>query len=282
MTDQKPYYQAPYDADQTITSKSVRYGFFGSQGGVSQGLYNSLNCGMGSDDAPQDIAQNRAIAAASIGADVQKMASLYQIHSADVVTISDAEMISYHTQADNPKADNPKAGRPKADGLVTALPNIALSILTADCTPLLFYDEGSGVIGACHAGWRGAASGVIENTVSSMCALGALPATITCLIGPTIAKASYQVGADMRDEVIALAPHATPFFEADIASAGHYLFDLPAFAAACAGRADVQNIYDLARDTYSESDRFFSHRRATHQRLNDTGRQIAIIHRKPS
>ena len=271
MTDQNPYYQAPYDADQAIAPKSVRYGFFGSQGGVSQGLYKSLNCGMGSDDTPQDIAQNRAIAAASIGADVQKMASLYQIHSADVVTIYDAEMISYHTHA-----------RPKADGLVTALPNIALSILTADCTPLLFYDEGSGVIGACHAGWRGAAAGVIENTVSSMCALGAEPATITCLIGPTIAKASYQVGADMRDEVIALAPHATPFFEADVASAGHYLFNLPAFTAACARRADVQNIYDLARDTYSESDHFFSHRRATHQRLDDTGRQIAIIHRKPS
>ena len=115
-----------------------------------------------------------------------------------------------------------------------------------------------------------------------MCALGAEPATITCLIGHTIAKASYQVGADMRDEVIALAPHATPFFEADVASTGHYLFNLPSFATACARGADVQNIYDLARDTYSESDHFFSHRRATHQRLDDTGRQIAIIHRKPS
>lgn len=257
-------HHAPFYCDDIVTSKTIKYGFFGSQGGVSQGLYHSLNCGMGSDDDPQDIARNRAIAAASIGADATKMASLYQIHSAEVITICDAAMIKE---------------RPKADGLVTALPDIALSILTADCTPLLFYDEGSGVIGACHAGWRGAASGVIENTIKAMCALGAEPATITCLIGPTIAKASYQVGRDMRDDVLALAPHANAFFEADRTSAGHYRFDLPAFAAACARRADVHNIRDLATDTYSESERFFSHRRATHQHLDDTGRQIAIIHR---
>lgn len=256
--------KAPFYHPQTITSKTISYGFFGSQGGVSQGLYDSLNCGMGSDDNPQDIAQNRAIAAASIGADAKNMASLYQIHSADVVTISDANMITE---------------RPKADGLVTALPDIALSILTADCTPLLFYDEVSSIIGACHAGWRGAASGVIENTVQAMCALGSVPAAITCLIGPTIAKASYQVAGDMRDEVLALAPHAEAFFEADPASTGHYFFDLPAFAAACARRADLEHVHDLARDTYRESDLFFSHRRATHQRLVDTGRQIAIIHR---
>lgn len=253
---------APYEIAADAQPRTVRYGFFGARGGVSTGLYNSLNCGMGSDDDPALVRQNRAIAAHSLGADAASMASVYQTHSADVITITDRAQLS---------------DRPKADGLVTALPDITLSILTADCTPMLFYDETAGIIGACHAGWRGAASGIIQNTLAAMIGLGAAPASITCLIGPTIAKASYQTGDDMRQAVLALAPDAAAFFAPDPADDHHYYFDLPAFAGHCARQAGLRAIHDLAIDTYRESSQSFSHRRATHHGEKDTGRQISLI-----
>lgn len=261
-TSAPPFAPPPFLTACDDTPQHVHYGFFGAQGGVSTGLYDSLNCGMGSDDDKSLVRQNRAIAANAIGSAITAMASLYQVHSADVVTIDKSTALT---------------ARPKADGLVTALPDIALSILTADCTPVLFYDAKARVIGACHAGWRGAASGIIQNMVGAMIALGARAEAISCLIGPTIAKASYQVGGDMRDEVLALAPHAAPYFDTDPDSPSHYYFDLPGFASACARLAQVGHISDIARDTYRESDVFFSHRRATHGAQSDTGRQIAII-----
>ena len=135
----------------------INYGFFGRQGGVSTGLYDSLNCGMGSDDDKALVQENRAIAAHSLGMSHESMARVYQVHSADIVTITSPEQLATH---------------PKADGLVTSLPEITLSILTADCTPVLFYDASASVIGACHAGWRGAASGIIQNTLSACAPLG--------------------------------------------------------------------------------------------------------------
>lgn len=253
--------RAPYYNHHTI---GVKHGFFGAQGGVSTGLYDSLNCGIGSDDDPQLIRQNRALACHSLQLPADRLAGLYQCHSADIVTLTSLDQLTE---------------RPRADGLVSALPDIGLGILTADCCPLLFYDDHSHVIGACHAGWRGAAGGVIENTVSAMVALGASPATITVLIGPTIAKASYQVGADMRAKARESAPFAEAYFSPDPNDETKYLFDLPAFAAACAERARIGQIIDLGLDTYpaKASGGFFSHRRATHQGERDTGRQIAII-----
>ena len=253
---------APFIRCNDQTPPAINYGFFGRQGGVSTGLYDSLNCGMGSDDDKALVQENRAIAAHSLGMSHESMARVYQVHSADIVTITSPEQLAIH---------------PKADGLVTSLPEITLSILTADCTPVLFYDASASVIGACHAGWRGAASGIIQNTVSAMCALGADAHAITCMIGPTIAKASYQTGHDMRDEVLSLAPQAEAFFEKDPTSDHHFLFDLPAFAQDCARQSGLSQIFDVGRDTYGESSHFFSHRRATHRGETDTGRQIALI-----
>lgn len=255
---------APFHSSDQIP---VRHGFFGSTGGVSTGLYHSLNCGLGSDDHPALVRQNRAIACHSLGLLPDRLASVYQIHSADIITITQPAQL---------------AERPRADGLVTNLPDTGLAILTADCTPVLLYDHKSGVIGACHAGWRGAATGVIENTIAAMTALGATPSTITALIGPTIAKPSYQTGSDMRQALLATAPHATRFFTTDKNAPEKYLFDLPAFAASCAARADIGQIINLGLDTYpanltSDQTAFFSHRFATHQGWPDSGRQIAII-----
>ena len=240
----------------------VRYGFFGRGGGISSGLYDSLNCGFGSEDKAALVAQNRALCASAIGLTYGDIASVYQIHSADIVTITDKQQLDE---------------RQKADGLVTNIPDIALSILTADCTPLLFCDADNQVIGACHAGWRGAAQGVIQNTIEAMIALGAERASICAVIGPTIAQASYQIGQDMYQEVSQLAPEAKPFFMPDPRAADKYLFNLPAFAADCASRSGLHHIYDLALDTYDESAKFFSHRRATHHQQTDTGRQMALI-----
>ena len=263
VTDQllpAPFVSAPHFAPPHIA-----YGFFGRKGGVSTGLYDSLNCGFGSQDDTHLIAENRKYAAASLGISAEQLASVYQVHSADVITIETADQIAH---------------RPKADGLVTALPDIALTILTADCTPLLFCDDVNGIIGACHAGWRGAAQGVIQNTVTAMQDLGATAQNCHCFIGPTIAKASYQVGADMRDAALQSAPHAADFFEPDPSDSTRFLFDLPAFAHACASAAGLHNIWLSGHDTYGESKQFFSHRRATHLHHNDTGRQMAVIMRR--
>lgn len=252
----------PFYCCDDKTPDGIHYGFFGKQGGISTGLYDSLNCGFGSDDDSRLVQTNRAHAITALGFTLAQLAGVYQYHSAEVVTITDRAHI---------------ADRPRADGLVTALPNVALGILTADCTPLLFYAQNSPIIGACHAGWRGAAAGVIQNTITAMTSLGAELDTINCLIGPTIAQASYQIGNDMRDEVLRHAPHAESFFAPCSEKPDHFRFDLPAFAAACAKIAGLQHIYDIGRDTYGESSYFFSHRRATHLGQSDTGRQIAII-----
>ena len=241
----------------------VHYGFFGRQGGVSTGLYDSLNCGFGSQDDARLVAQNRSLCASAIGLSADDIASVYQIHSADIVTITDKDQLA--------------EPRVRADGLVTCLPDIALSILTADCTALLFCDPKAQIIGACHAGWRGAAKGVIQNTINAMVEIGANCEAIHCLIGPSIAQDSYQIGADMYEEVLQLAPFASSFFKDDPLMAGKYLFNLPAFAAHCARQSGLAHIYDLELDTYDESAKFFSHRRATHHNQTDTGRQMALI-----
>ena len=246
----------------SFTPTAISYGFFGRQGGVSCDIYESLNCGLGSDDHRDKVHQNRQLAAEAIGTHPADMASVYQIHSADVVTIDD---------------DFDLTTRPQADGLVTSKEGIALAILTADCTPLIMADEQHGIIGACHAGWRGAATGIIENTIKSMCALGATPPGITVVIGPTIAQESYQVGDDMKQKVIDANPDSLSFFSQDPSEEGKFLFNLPAFAASCATKAGIRHIYDVKRDTYRESQMFFSHRHATHHRQTDTGRQITMI-----
>ena len=231
----------------------IAHGFFGRGGGVSTGLYESRNCGPGSRDAPQAVAENRArvVAAVMPGA---HLATLAQIHS-PIVHVVGPDW----------------AGSPQGDALVTATPGRMLGILTADCAPVLFADPRAGIIGAAHAGWKGAADGVLEATVAAMEGLGAQRGAIKAAIGPCISQANYEVGpefpARIGDERF-FRPSATP---------GHFHFDLEGFAASRLARAGVGDITRLGLCTYPQENGFFSFRRTTHRGESDYGRQISAI-----
>ena len=192
-----------YYSHQALEIAGVRHGFFTRRGGQSKGLYDSLNCGLGSDDDVEMVWANRGRAAAAIGLDLKQMAGLYQVHSPRCVIVT---------------RPNPYTDRPQADAHVTALTGIGLAILTADCLPILFCDPKKGVIGAAHAGWRGALAGVIGATVSAMKTLGAAPDNIVMVIGPGIRQTSYQVSSDMKAEIIAQHETAETCFIADHAA----------------------------------------------------------------
>lgn len=242
------------------------HGFFTRQGGVSCGIYDGLNTGYGSDDNPAHITQNRERAYAALGFPAQKVASLYQIHSAKVVVC--------RQDWQQPEA------RAQADGLVSDQPGLALSILTADCAPIMLADKTAHIIGACHAGWRGAAGGIVQQTIKEMVRLGARTEHIIMVIGPTIAPASYQVGTEMRDAVLADADQpeqVASLFLQDPDRADKFLFNLPDFCRMMAEHAGLHQIYNLGIDTYSTPELCFSHRRATHEQAADTGRLMMLI-----
>ena len=243
---------------------TLNHGFFTACGGISVGVYDSLNCGYGSNDELASIDENRRRVAAGLGFAPDKLFGLKQHHSATAILLSDAA----HSARDQ---------RPYADALVTTRLNAALAILTADCVPVLFADRDHGVIGAVHAGWRGANSGILESTISMMCDNGAALCRIEAVIGPAIAKNNYQVGDDCRNAVTTLHPDASEFFTLDPNATEKYLFDLPAFTAWKISRIGLTEITDLAIDTYDSVNNLFSHRRATHAQLPDTGRQITVI-----
>ena len=233
---------------------AVRHGFFTRRGGVSSGPFASLNCSTSSADDPANVAANRAAVAASLGASHLLGAS--QVHGADVVTVTEPW---------------PSGQGPRADALVTARPGIALGVVTADCTPVLLADAAAGVVGAVHAGWRGAVAGVLEATVDAMRALGAT--RIVAAIGPSIRQPSYEVRADLRDAVLARDPADARFF-AD-GRPGHWQFDLAGYCAArLAGLASVDTI---DADTAAEPERFFSHRRRTLEASGPIGHQISVV-----
>ena len=235
----------------------IAHGFFGRAGGVSEGLYASLNCGLGSRDRQASVAENRGRAAAAIGIAPDRLLTLYQVHSPEVVTVREA----WSGQG------------PEADGMVTRTPGIALGVLAADCTPILFADAAAGVIGACHAGWKGALAGVAEATVAAMRREGARE--IAAAIGPTIRQPSYEVGAEFRDAFTARdAGHARWF--APGKAADKFQFDLPGFLTARLGEAGVTRIEDLAVCTYADGG-YFSYRRTTHRGEPDYGRNLSAI-----
>ena len=248
----------------THAKATLKHGFFTATGGVSHGVYNSLNCGLGSLDDPDRVRQNRARAASGLGFDTAQLFGLRQIHSAAVHVVDAA-------------SSSGAAARPEADAQITSQHNIALGILTADCVPVLFAAPSSGVVGAAHAGWRGAVDGVLETTIAAMQQAGAPLSAIEAVIGPAIQQKSYQVGDDLYQRVLASAPQASQFFIVDSGAAGKYRFDLPGFVAWRLKLAGVQKIVDLGVDTYHESAGLFSHRRAMHRGDSDCGRQIAII-----
>jgi YfiH family protein len=235
------------------------HGFFTRAGGVSTGRFATLNCALSGRDDPAAVAENRARARRALGGPT--LVGLFQVHGADVVTV------------DEPWGDD---ARPRADALVTRRRGIALGIVTADCAPVLLLDAEAGVIGAAHAGWRGALAGVLEATVAAMEQLGASRGRITAAIGPTIRQTSYEVAADLHDAVLAADPAHARFF-ADGDRPGRWRFDLPGFCAARLARAGITRVIDLGLDTYAEPERFFSYRRATHQGAGPIGHQLSAI-----
>lgn len=237
----------------------VAHGFLGRIGGVSTGVHAGLNVGIGSDDDAAAVIENRARAVAAVQPGA-RLLSPYQVHSADCVTVA------------TPFADD---ARPHADALVTDRPGLALGIVTADCAPVLLADVQAGVIGAAHAGWKGALGGVTDATIQAMVALGAQRDRMAAAIGPCIARASYEVDAGFADRFAADDPANERFFAEG--RAGHFQFDLEAYVAHRIAAAGVTRVAMLGLDTYGDEARFFSFRRATHRGEPGYGRQISII-----
>lgn len=283
---------------QPITHTSLsgtRHGFFTREGGVSEGVYASLNCGPGSEDAPEKVAENRARCARSFGLEPEVLLTCYQIHSPDVLCVS------------GPFG----AERPKADAMVTATPGLMLGILTADCAPVLFADTKAGVIGAAHAGWKGAVGGVLENTVAAMEELGATRENIRAIVGPCIQQKSYEVGEEFRarfmeadarwieffapplrgsrraaGDPVGARACAPPTESAALTLAGSrspsrgeqkWQFDLPGFVLARLLACGLKNPSSMPMDTVTDEARFFSYRRKTLRGEMDYARQLSAI-----
>lgn len=248
-------------ADDLSRLTSLRHAFFTRRGGVSEGIYAGLNGGLGSNDDPRAVAENRARMAGTLGVAPDRFLTIAQIHSADVVTV------------DAPYGEE---GRPRADGIVTRTPGLALGVTHADCGSLLFADPAARVVGAAHAGWKGALSGIVEATVDAMERLGAERESIIVVLGPTIGPRSYEVGPEFVQRLAAAdgssVRHVQPGAGADRA-----LFDLPGYIAHRARAAEVGAFVDMALDTYPDEDRFFSYRRTTHRGEPDYGRLVSAI-----
>ncbi len=240
------------------TIPRLRHGFFGKNGGVSSGIYDSLNCGPASADSLDNVIENRWRALSALGLQEAQLFGLKQIHSTKVYTIDKKSSDDYHA----------------GDGLVTKEKGLALSVLGADCAPVLFADKSAGVIGAAHSGWKGSVSGIIESMVESMCAIGASRENIHACIGPTIHQQSYEVRDDFIRQLQSLSAFATEQFIQK--QQEKYYFDLPAYLLAQCERSQIQG-ENIGLDTYALEDTFFSFRRNTHQGLKEYGRQISII-----
>jgi YfiH family protein len=243
----------------------VRHGFFTREGGHSQGLYASLNCGLGSGDDLAAVRRNRRSVAAALGAEPGKLLSVFQFHSHTVI------------QATEPWAED---ARPRGDAIVTRHPGIAVAILTADCAPVLMADTTVGIVAAAHAGWKGALARVLESTIDEMERLGGHRRHIVAAIGPSIGQAAYEVGQEFYDRFLTSEPGNARFF-VDSDRPLHYRFDLPAYAAFRLEALGLQQVEVIEACTYTEEQRFFSYRRATHRGETDYGRQISVVMLEP-
>lgn len=239
----------------------IRHAFFTRCGGASEGLFGSLNCGFGSGNSPQRVARNREIAMDRLGLDADRLVTCRQIHSVAVVSV-----------------ERPwrREEAPRADGLVTAVPGIALGVLAADCAPILFHDPVARVVGAAHGGWRGALGGISEATIGKMSALGAECGRIRAAIGPCIGRASYEVGPEFPQAFLADDPGNAQWFAA-ARREGHFLFDLAGYIAHRLARIGIATVEVAARDTVAEEDRFFSYRRARLRGEHSYGRGLSAI-----
>ena len=243
----------------------VRHAFFTREGGVSEGLYASLNCGLGSDDEPARVTENRRRALAALDLEADRLVTAYQVHSPDAVTV---------------EAPWAREDAPRADALVTRTAGLALGITTADCVPVLFADATAGVVGAAHAGWRGALTGITDATLAAMENLGAERRRIVAGIGPAICQRSYEVGPEFPG----------PFLEQDLANkcffcpssrAGHFRFDLKGYVARRLAQAGAGQVQCLPSDTCAEEERFFSYRRSCLRGEADYGRGLSAIALQP-
>ena len=251
----------PVEVIRADVLAGIPHGFLGRTGGVSGGIVSGLNVGFGAGDDPAAVAENRRRASAAVlpGA---PLVGVHQIHSSECVVVE-------QLWGD--------ARRPIADALVTRMPGVVLGVVTADCAPVLLADREAGVIGAAHAGWRGAQGGILETTVAAMESLGAKPSRIRAAIGPAIAQASYEVGEDFRGQ---FTPSDSRFFTPGVA--GHWQFDLEAYVFSRLQGAGVGTVEGLGLDTYGDEARFFSFRRATHRAEPNYGRQFSLIALPPS
>ncbi len=237
----------------------LRHGFFGRSGGASSGVFAGLNCGQGSTDQAEAVGINRGRVAAALGLAPEALVGVHQVHSPDVVV-----------------AEGPlPSPRPRADAIVTRVPGLALTVLTADCQPVLLAEPEAGVIGVAHAGWRGALAGVLEATVEAMERLGAERGRLRAAIGPTISQRAYEVGPELMEEVTADDPAAARFFARG--RGDRLLFDLPGYGLWRLRRAGVAEAEWTRHCTYSDPARFYSYRRSVHAREADYGRLIAAI-----
>lgn len=242
----------------TLDAMPVKHGFFTRRGGASSGVFAGLNCGQGSTDQSEIVAINRARVADAMGVSHDHLQGVHQVHSATAIII-----------------DAPLPEKPRADALVTATPGLALSVLSADCQPVLFADAQAGVIGAAHAGWRGALDGVLESTIEAMETLGAQRDNIVAAIGPSISQRAYEVGPEFLDSFMDTDPDFAHYFingEGD-----RMLFDLPGFGLNRLRAAGVGHAEWTRHCTFSDPDRFYSYRRTTHAKEADYGRLIAAI-----
>jgi YfiH family protein len=244
-----------------LDGDGLRHGFFTRGGGVSEGIFASLNCGLGSGDDAEKVAENRRRAMATLDLSREDLATCHQVHSATVIELDGVW---------------PQAERPRADAMVTKKRGVALGILTADCAPVLFADPAAGVIGAAHAGWRGAVAGVLEATVAAMVRLGATPERIRAGIGPSIAQPSYEVGPEFPAPFLAADPADADLFR-PAPRAGHFLFDLPGYVARRLQRLGLGQVERSGGDTAAEAERFFSYRRSCLRREKDYGRELSAI-----
>lgn len=244
--------------ESTMLGK-IPHGFLGRCGGISTGIYAGLNVGLGSDDDREAILENRRRAAEAVLPDAT-LVTVHQVHSPDVIVVDAAIALD---------------DRPKADAMVTRQPGLLLGILTADCVPVLFADVAAGVIGAAHAGWKGAIGGVTDNTIAAMEKLGAERGRIACAIGPCIAQKSYEVDAEFHARFVRQDAANERFF-AD-GKLGHYQFDIEGYVAARLAAAGITRVHCHGEDTYSQADRFYSYRRSCHAGEAGYGRQISLI-----
>jgi polyphenol oxidase len=247
-------------AKNLSTVAGIRHAFFTREGGVSEGVYASLNAGVGSADDPAKVAENRARMAKAVGVTPERLLTAYQVHSPDVVV------------AEKPW---PADARPRADAIVTRVPGLAIGVSTADCGPVLFADPQARVIGAAHAGWRGALSGVLEAAIAAMERLGAERGRLVAAVGPMISQRNYEVGNELIEQFTKADAENARFFATG--RPGHAQFDLPGFIAARLARAGIRQVEDLAACTYADPLRFYSYRRTTHRAEPDYGRHVNAI-----